>query len=336
MTLVLAPQPVSWLKTVVDYAQATWSGSVRVAAPWYVEAPTAFRRSAFLQRRMPALGEAVVSAPGWPALEAAAQAWAGARADRQWRARMATRALADRWAAARLHRLATNGVVIAPSLAAWRIFAAARARRLRTVLIQDYPALRALAEDLDRVAEAYPDSALARRFRPTTAMIVRQESEWELADEILPRQRWDCDVALAWGRSAAAVRGGAPGSFRTVLLAGPALARSGAHQALAAVERDPNLLLHVRAGDAIEPTALQTHPRVVVRGGLAGPEALDDMDAVIAPAWCESHAPELSWAVARGLPVWATPKAGAHLPPGSWYSLEIGEVPALDADRRGV
>ncbi len=366
MIAVVAPEPAAWLSPLL----ARLERPVEVFAPWAapgwalrvpgerVGGRVGERIGDALARRGGPEGAARV--PGWIAVEAATAGWiaaapdAGAREARRIAARLGAREVADRLAAAWLPGGTT--VVIAPTLAARRTFAAARARGAATWLVQDLPGLRDLAADLDRAARAHPGWPLLRNYRAPWRQVARQEAEWALADrafvrsahaaarlpvpgcEPLPGAPPLCGAPLDGApldgappdRSPSA---GAPldGAFPCaplrepdprgrplhVLLAGPPAARAGAWEAAEACAR-VGAILFVRAGTGPEAAALAAHPAV-------RPAGADPIDLVVAPAWVECDPPEVA---AARVPVVATARAAGwarHVP------VEPGDVAGLAA-----
>jgi hypothetical protein len=239
------------------------------------------------------------------AVRLAMRAWTRGRADRIIRARLASRAAIDAWLARTLPRDATE--VVAPTGAAWRTFAVAERRGIPRVLIMDMPCLRQLHVDLDRAARALPHRGFLRRYRADRDALVRQESEWVLASKILVRGEYARGVVARAGVSAEIVplpcppiapRLHRPG--RAVLLAGLAAARNGVDAAIDACAA-LGLELRGRTGEGAE-------------AGVVPARGLDEIGVVIAPAWCESYAPELAAACAAGIPVIATRAAAAFEP----------------------
>jgi glycosyltransferase involved in cell wall biosynthesis len=103
--------------------------------------------------------------------------------------------------------------------------------------------------------------------------------------------------------------------------------------------------LWVRPSEGLEPAGLLAHPRVEVAGAEAV-RRLAGVGAVIAPAWVESHPPEVARAAAAGVPVVATARAagfvalarcGREVPPGDGAALAAALDEVLDArfDRGG-
>lgn len=355
MIVVVAPEPAAWIAPAVAALETI--DAVELWAPWTMAArwaalPGAAGRFATRRRLDGAHGQ-----PGWAFVQAAARAWAGDRVDRRYRLGFVERAAVDAWAARRLARMPSPPrAVIACTGAAQRTFAQAAARGATTVLVGDLPWLRRLHEDLDRAAAALPERAFLRRFRAPRDAIVRQEMERTLASLVVVRGHHAAETCAGAGvdrdrivalpdddrsnadRNVAArthaernvadrthADGDRPAdrsAARAIVLAGLATARNGVDAALAALAHHPDLRLRVRAGDGTEPADLLARPGVepMPADPLAG--AL----AVIAPAWCESYAPELARAAARGIPVVAT-EAGAGftpailVPPGDGAAL---------------
>ena len=272
---------------------------------WLARAPGPLGRYA---ARRAGPGPRLPRAPHLLAADAALRAWARARTDRRYRADFVLRAAIDAWAAGLVRRHRPR-IVIAPSLAARRTFAAARAAGAATVLVLDVPLLRALHRDLDRAARRWPERAFLRRFRAPSWAIARQEAERVMADLILVRGAYAHALCLADGLPEARLarlprRPGpvlpAPGApTGRVRLAGLAAARHGVDTALAAA-RALGLELVVRVGEGTEPAELARLPGVATDDG--------PVDAIVCPAICETY-PEL--VRASGVPVIASPMASA-------------------------
>lgn len=337
MIAIIAPEPAPWLGPAVEAAAAL--GPVWLFAPFALPAPPPLlpgRLRAAWKRRQLALAAHVQTVPGWPAFEVALRRWAHGRADRLIRSRMLARRLVDALAA----RALPEGVkaVIAPSSSARRTFSAALQRKALRVLVADMPLLRQLHADLDLAARARPASRFLLRHRASAREVAAQEMEQVLADRILVRGRFAAEVLATAGHAArvapvealgAVLRGEAVasdarpqpapalsrGTPRRVLLAGLATARNGSFEALAALERSPDVTLLVRTGEGLEPADLLQRPRVQVATE-AERKSLEGVEAVLAPTWCESYPEEVTLAAARGIPVFATARAAG------WLALE--------------
>jgi hypothetical protein len=331
MTWVLAPEPAPWLAQLPTLLGA--GRDVHVLAPWALPRapwlPAALRR-AWAQRELN-VPEAyrVWGVPGWSAVEAGMRLTARSAAA-TFAARFALRRRLGQ-AAALLPLRAP--LVVAPSLAAREAFARARRRGGRCVLVEDLPSLRELHADLDAAAEAHPGEAFLRNHRASAADVARQEAERVLADELWVRSPLARARLLAAGHAATKVRLLIPAAHVAptaltearapiALLAGPALARSGLHEALAALDALPGWTLRVRPVDAT-PTELLRHPRVQ---RVTSRSALDGVAVVLAPAWCESHPEELAHAWARAIPIVATDRCEGALPV---HLVPRGDVAAL-------
>lgn len=273
----------------------------------------------------------VVLTPWVPhAFRLAQRAWARGDAARRLRGRFAWRRFADRVAA---HRLAGGRLpadvrlVLVPSGAAERTFAVARARGVATLLLHDLPVLRRLHDDLDAAARRHPDAPFLRRFRAPAREVARQEAERVLADRVVVRGAFARAALFEAGVPAARIvpggmvavaprRAAHPRSGRAaaarLLLAGLATTRSGTREALAALAGRRDVELLVRAGEGLDPPDLLDRPGVR-RATRREAETLDGVTAVLAPAWCESYAPEVALAAARGVPVVATARAAGHV-----------------------
>lgn len=334
MKVLVLPEPSPWLQRAAALVSA--DDELIVIAPWAVSERLLRRLPAGLRARFGhrALAGAR-SVPGWTGVDAALRAWAGSAAHRLIQARLARRRLVDHLAARMIRRLGPEvDAVIAPTLGSHRAFAAAPISA-RRILVEDLPLLRELHRDLDRALAAHPSCAFLRRFRAPDSAIVRQETELALADEIYTRSRYGAQLHHARGRAASmvhALRVPAAATTRAaradqpvIQLAGLAAARNGAVEALAVLERLPDVRLMARTGDGTEPAALLGHPRVIAPGSAPA-------DAVIAPAWCESVAPEIERAVAAGVPVIATGAGAGWLEPHELAArLDRPSASALEA-----
>ncbi len=338
MIAVVAPEPAAWLAPVVE--AALLAGRVVVFAPWAL--PSALARLA-PSRFAPALQRRTLTlAPfqpthGWFAVEALARLWSRDRTDREMLARFALRRAAGELAARWLPR--DCDAVIAPSLASRNTFATAARRNVATLLVEDVPSLRALHADLDAASARHPGASFLTRFRASPAVIAEQEAERVLARYSLVRGHFSRDLlggasdtvldvpSVGVVHRAREARGHGP---RRVLLAGLAAARHGTFEVLDAVRRLPVELL-VRAGEGTEPRDLLSRPRV--RSSTREErETLAGVDVVVAPSWCESHAPEVALAAAMGVPVVAT-RRGARLVDLDRGGVEVqpGDATALAA-----
>jgi hypothetical protein len=279
-------------------------------------------------------------------IEAALGLWAGRRTNRLMAARYAKRRAIDGMAAWWLDNLRMDiTLVVAPSLSARRTFAAASARGLRRLLVEDLPGLRELHDDLDRAARRWPDSHLLRRYRASAALVARQEAERVLADLVVVGGRFAEQQRRARGLSPERIailpragQGVGLGADRQVvhdragpniLLAGSAAARNGVFEALEATRMIPGATLLVRAGEGAEPAALLVNPQVRLSSAQER-EGLSGVDLVLAPAWCECYPPEVPLAVRLGLPVVASGRAaGAVELARGGAEVEPGDVPAI-------
>lgn len=242
-------------------------------------------------------------------------------APRRIEARLALRRALGLIAARQLPRDATT--VIAPSLCARPIFAEAKRRGLRTVLVQDLPCLRRLHHDLDRACAAHPGSKFLKNYRAPASAIVEQEAEWVLADEVRVRGAYAAKIVSAAGATVAAAKppdleARRPKRPLKVQLAGIATPRHGIFELLKAQE-ELGFELIVRTGEGLEPHDLLDRTGVRTAGA---------PDVVVAPAWCEVHLPEVHDAVSRRVPVIATQQASAWLGPAV-TRVEPGDVAGL-------
>jgi hypothetical protein len=345
--VLVAPEPASWIVPLTISLRR--HGAVQVFAPWALGrgSPSwlpARSRPSWTRRRL-APGATSLQ-PGWTGVEAALGLWAGRRTDRLMTARYAKRRLADGMAAWWLEHLRRDvTLVVAPSLAARRTFAAAAARALPRVLLEDLPGLRELHDDLDRASRRWPDSHLLRRYRAPAALVARQEAERVLADLVVVGGRFAERERRGRGlpperiailpRADHGVGSAAAGHVLhdragpNILLAGSAAARHGVFEALEATRMIPGATLLVRPGEGAETAALQANPQVRL-ASTEERERLSGVDLVLAPAWCECYPPEVPLAARLALPVVASgraagtvdlARAGAEVPPG--------DVPAI-------
>jgi hypothetical protein len=213
------------------------------------------------------------------------------------------------------------------------------------VLVEDLPSLRALHSDLDEAAARHPEEAFLRNHRASAEDVARQEAERLLADELWVRGEFARERLLSAGHPPERIRELSPPlekaspekpphtrkhsahAHPVALLAGPALARGGLREALAALDARPQWSLWVRPSEGTEPRHLE-HPRVR-RVTAEEQRTLQGVDVVLAPSWCESHPPELARAAARGIPVIATDRAAGFL---DCRTVPRGNVPALVAE----
>jgi len=336
--VVVAPEPAPWIAPTVRALAAF--DLVELWAPWAMTAgwaalPGAAGRFA-ARRLLDGAGRPPVTQPGWALAQAGARWWAGAQVDRRYRLAFAERALVDGWAAHRLASLArAPSAVVGCTGAALRTFAVAARRGTRTALVGDLPWLRGLHADLDRAAAALPDRGFLRRFRAPREAIVRQEMERAQADLVAVRGHYAHALCVEAGLDQARLcalptaprvvaAAPPPPGARTLRFAGLATARAGLDATLAALAAHPELRLGLRTGDGTEPPDVLTRPNVVAIDGDPWPDTL----AVVAPAWCEAYPPELDAAIARGVPVIATPAASGFAPT---HRVAPGDADALAA-----
>jgi hypothetical protein len=343
MRLVLAPEPAPWLSRL---SAVLGEAPAQVCAPWSLPggperwSAMPSRLRAAWRRRVPTVsGQARVwGLPGWWAVEAGLRL-RGRSAATVFESRFLLRAAMARAVAPLLSPTRVE-TVVAPSLCAREVFAVARQRGARCVLIEDLPSLRRLHADLDEAAERHPEEAFLRNHRARARDVARQETERVLADEIWVRGAFARAHLLAVGVPAAKLRelreprpldapvpraaARAEGAQRVALLAGPALARSGLNEALAALEARPGWRLWVRPTEGTDLGRL-AHPQVT-RVTEAVQRGLEGVDAVLALSWCESHPMEVGLAAARGVPVIATDRAAGFLP---GPRVPRGDVPAV-------
>lgn len=346
MRLVLAPEPAPWLRWLPSVLGE--GAPADVWAPWSLpRGPERWGllpsrvRAAWGRRTVPgAEGLRVRGVPGWWGVEAGMRWW-GRSAAESFRSRFLLReAVAHASAPLLPPRVET---VVAPSLCAREVFAVARRRGARCVLIEDLPSLRQLHADLDEAAERHPEEPFLRNHRASAADVARQEAERVLADEIWVRGDFLRERLRATGYAPERLRELRPReervsptgpsearAERVALLAGPALARGGLNEALAVLEARPHWRLWVRPTEGTPPRRLE-HPRVV-RVTEARQRGLEGVDVVLALSWCESYPAELALAAARGVPIIATDRASGFVPCQRVARGEVSAVlSALDA-----
>lgn len=340
MKLVLAPEPAPWLRQVSLLLGPGSRGEV--FAPWALPSPPerwnpmpSRLRSAWTRRTLPVPeGFRVWGLPGWQAVEAGMR-WVGRSAAAGFRARFALRRTVAQAVAPLLP--ASVETVLAPSLCAREIFAMARRRGARCILIEDLPSLRELHADLDEAALRHPEESFLRNHRAAAEDVARQEAERLLADEIWVRGGFLRERLKAAGHEPERIRELHPlvepmtpvrspdaPAHRVALLAGPALARGGLREAQAVLDARPEWSLWVRPTEGTNLRHLD-HPRVK-RVTAEVQRTLQGVDAVLALSWCESYPMELALAVARGLPAIATDRASGFLP---CHTVPRGDVPAV-------
>lgn len=345
LTLVLAPEPAPWVAPLC--AELAAEGPVRLVAPWAVPAiltpwlqrlealpgvaPLAARLQQGLGRRQ-APDVALWHGGIWAPAALALPLWAGQHTHRQYQGRFFLRAQVDAWAARNLTADVTQ--VVAPSLGARAVFAAALRQQATTVLVQDLPLLRRLHGDLDAAARRWPDCTFLNRHRAHRRWWVRQEAEWVLARAVRARGAYAEKGLRTAGVAAPIVAlepAPTPGPSQVrpagpvvVRLAGPPLGRSGAAELAAALLALPDLVLELRRNAVVEPAALQAHPRVRwvdANASLAG------VSVVVAPAWAEGNPPEVAGAVGQGIPVVCSPAAAGWLT--EYTAVQPGDVSGL-------
>ncbi len=297
MIVICASEPGSWLEpTLAHYATR---GPLTLVAPWMPRGAA---------ERLP---HRVVRLPGFAALRLARRIYSGDRVERQMRFRFAYRMAFDRAVARWLP--ASTREVVCQSLAARTTLATAAERDVHRTLVEDLPALRGIHEDLDDAARALPGLPFLKRYRAPHSVVVRQESEWLLADTRRVRGHFAAAYRHDQGLCADVLD---PPSLRVrsivrrpahdrprLLLAGLATGRNGVVAAVHAAEAVGAELL-ARGGPGAEPPHLLARPHVRTAHGRVA--SLDGVDAVLAPAWCESYAPEVTAATRAGIPVIAT------------------------------
>lgn len=327
--LIVAPEPTGWLRAVLG-ALSRW-GAVEVFAPWALPAPLVAlgRHAGFVRRRD---GAALPGARGrgwFTVAELGLRTLARGRAAATFANRVRMRSLADLAAARRLSRDAPP-LVIAPSFAARRTFAAAKRHGSTCLLLEDMPDFDGLVDGLDALARALPEAHFLRNHRPRPRDHARQRAERWQADAIAVRGR------IAWGRLGAArprmllprlvsedigrcVGGDA------ILFAGPPLARCGSNHLPALLDALKSHTIRVQPGPCSEPSTLLQHPRVHVRRGFAG------VGAVLSIGPLESHPAAVAEALDRGVPIVGTLASTGLVDPTSM--LEVDPRDGLETAR---
>ncbi|MEM6293366.1 MAG: hypothetical protein AAGA54_18985 [Myxococcota bacterium] len=316
---IVAPEPVDWLAPLV--AQLEGAYDVEVFAPWALpdRLPRVARRVGFVRRRLGYAG----GRAWFTAAELAARAYARGKAAPTFAARFQLRAMAGYAAAAHLARRRTPAVVIAPSFAARRVFAATPDSR--HLLLEDQPDLDGLVDGLDALARQHPQAAFLNNHRPRFTDHVAQRAE-----------RWQADAIAVRGRVAAARLADRGPVLRlpttaptvdadggdTVLFAGPLLARGGAMHLPALLRAMPALKIRAQRVDVVEPVSLAEHPRVE----LSSAPSLQGVAAVLSLGSLESHPRAVARALAAGLPVVGTKASTGALAQGSatWVDPDDG------------
>ncbi|MFK7930550.1 MAG: hypothetical protein AB8H79_20350 [Myxococcota bacterium] len=243
-------------------------------------------------------------------------------ARRRIQARLSVRRAVGRLAAQWLPTDTT--LVMAPSLCGAEVFAKARRRGVETLLLEDLPDLAELHADLDAAAAQHPHEGFLNNTRASLRRVRRQQAERRLADSL--RVQGEHAARRAGGTPLIAPE--APGSIRRTQtgffgLAGPAMARTGALEALSLLDEFPDHKLRIRALPVTPPAVLQ-HPRVVTQPG--------PVDVWLAPSWVESWPAEVRAAARAGVPIVGTQRAlgwetGSVHAPGDVHGLcaAVGE-----------
>jgi hypothetical protein len=289
--LVVAPERAPWVAPLLE----TLGPEVRLVAPW--------------------------SLP-WRVVGRLARVQSNAIA-----ARLRLRSGFDRLVAQWLRFAPEFDEVYAPSLGARHVFAATRAK---TVLIDDLPGLRELHRDLDLAALALPHCSFLRNHRASQAAIIAQEQERVLANRALTTGHLASRRLVASGLARESISAlpvtcaqraltYAPDS-NTVLVAGGVASRYGLEVAVRALG---GFELVAARGDGAHVPSLD-HVRAI------DPTTPLSVAAVVAPAWVECAPPEVSAAIAAGIPVIGTTRAlGWHR--SGVTIIAPGDVAALEA-----
>lgn len=324
--LVVVPEPADWHAPLVETLRGF--GPVEVFAPWAlprVLAPLG-RRVGFVRRRA-----ATTTATGrawFTAAELLTRALARGRTAATLRNRVHLRALADRATAHHLRRDRSPRLVVAPSLAARRTFAAAHSLGARCLLLEDMPDFDGLVDGLDTLAVHHPHAHFLRNHRPRAQDHARQRAERWQADAIAVRG------GVSWHRlGPRTTRVQLPRTRTTaehtpgpdIAFAGPPLARAGSTALLPLLEALPTCTVRVLPGPRSEPEALLQHPRVRVDA------SLDGVGVVLSLGPLESHPRAVGEALDRGIPVVGTRASTGLLDPMSVQLVDADDVPSTVA-----
>ncbi len=329
--LLVVPEPTDWLGPMLAALQH--AGRVEVFAPWVLPPAVLSEIGSsvgYVRRRNRAALPSARNAPWFTAAELVARAWARGRTARTLANRTRLRALADFAAAAAIHRRArAPELVVAPSLAARRTFAAAAQVGATTLLIEDLPDFDTLVDGLDALARQHPQAHFLRNHRPSARAHARQRAERWQADAIAVRGR------VAWHRvGAGTVRVELPcaspppspaSSGRDVLFAGPPLARSGSVYLPALLEALPHRTVRVLPGPCSEPTGLLQHPRLRVHRS----DDVEGIGVVLSLSPLESTPAPVARALAAGIPVVGTSASTGILSPTSVVIVEPSDPIAV-------
>lgn len=318
---VVAPEPNDWLRPVLDALRQ--AGPVEVFAPWVLPRPlvTLGRRVGFVRRRD---GDRLPGARGrgwFTAAELLLRGVARGKTAATLSNRVRMRALVDHAAAFRIARDPTPSLVVAPSLAARRSFAAGRRIGATCLLVEDMPDFDSLVDGLDALATALPQATFLRNHRPGPRAHARQRAE-----------RWQADVVGVRGRVAWQRIGGnktrvqiprtaftAVGRRgRDVLFAGPPLARCGSAHLPALLNALEDVTIRVLPGPCSEPPSLQNHPRIQVHRSAD----LDGIGAVLSLSPLESHPAPVARALDAGVPIVGTTASTGVVTPTSILRVE--------------
>lgn len=346
MIAIIVPEPAPWLLPLLSLARERQE--VTLFAPWALPASAPSwlpqKVKTFWGRR--ALEGATRNAqPLWSGAEAVLSLWSGQKTDRLMQARLWKRGATDYLAARWLPEGVTT--VIAPSLAARRVFSAATQRGAKKILVEDLPSFRQLHEDLDRAARRLPQCVFLRRYRAPASLVAQQEAEQVLASTLLIRGLFAKANRKAQGFSEekvlllppkplprAATRS-AP-SAPTFLLAGVSAARNGTMEAISAISSYPEATLLVRTGEGTEPKDILSRPNVR-QASKEEQQTLNGVSAVIAPSLCESYSPEVTLAAVKGIPVIATKRGSGCVDANRFgREIEVGDSAALLSAMRSI
>jgi hypothetical protein len=340
MIVLCAPEPE--LKAL-DIQHALDLSCDLVLAPWRLpsQTPTWGTIARFVHARKQ-VGENLRGLPGYPLAELAIRAWARGQTPRMLGGRFALRRALSHWFARCASRLDSTNVIIAPSLAARRVFASRP--RSHKILWLDFPCLRQLHYDLNEHAKRHPESRYLHRYRAPDHVVIDQEVEWELADAIVVRgaYAWECLLrsgvpeekliklkprqSFAPPMEQGTMR--SPSGYIHIALAGIAGARHGGYELLKLLDSRPCLVAHLRFGEGSEPSALAQHPQVLP----ISDSSWEQIDALVALSCCEGYFSEIARAQALGLPIIGTREALAWAKADRIVDLNDSETLARAVD----
>lgn len=329
-TIAHEAEPSEWIRHAV---RTLAPANLQRLAPWALPPWTASCAPRQLQRFVDQrVTKTATPSYGFTAFELAGRLYSRGKRDRMFQSQFALRQLGSLWAA-RTKELADAGHIMAPSLAARRLFT--KRPNVETTLLLDLPIFRTMHEDLELAAKRHPECSYLRRYRAPSWAIVEQESEIAIADHIIVRGRFAKEEVIRLGVSPSRVtvietpctsirsrRVRTPGELR-ILLPGLAAARHGSAELLSVLVSRPWLRVFLRPGEGSEPAGLLSHPQVHT----ATAETLANVDAVVAPSLCEAYFEEVQVAVASGIPTISTER-GAGAAPHDALTIELPSKPS--------